>query len=103
ARGRRGGAMGPESGGEPEIDRELLSDVFSAMRRAGIQTGLGFGRGGPPAVESGDYLVTLVAGDRKLQQVLRVERTATAPGGQVRVEEVEEEDLPMGAGGQDPR
>ncbi|NUQ93297.1 MAG: hypothetical protein HOQ26_10375, partial [Gemmatimonadaceae bacterium] len=94
ARGGRGAAAG-ESAGEGEIDRDLLGEVFTAMRRAGIQTGGGFGRGGPPPVESGDYLVTLVAGGQKLQQVLRVERTASAPGGQVRSEEVEEEDLPM--------
>ena len=95
AGGRRAGGAGRgESGAEPEIDRELLSDVFDAMRRAGIQRGGGFGRGGPPPVESGDYLVTLVAGDKQLKQVLRVERTATAPGGQVRSEEVDEDDLP---------
>ena len=44
-------------------------------------------------MESGDYLVTLVAGGKRLQQVLRVERTANAPGGQVRSEEGDEEDL----------
>ncbi|HEX2779289.1 MAG TPA: hypothetical protein VHM30_07310, partial [Gemmatimonadaceae bacterium] len=83
ARGRRGGAAaaGGESAEGGEIDQDLLSDVFTAMRRAGLQTGGAFGRGGPPPVESGDYLVTLTVGDRKLQQVLRVERTANAPGG----------------------
>jgi hypothetical protein len=67
------------------------------MRRAGIQTtGGGFGRGGPPVVESGDYLVTLSVGDRKLQQVLRVERTANAPAGSVRPEDEDEEEMDLG-------
>ena len=90
ARGRRGG--GGEAGAEGEINQDLLGDVVSAMRRAGIQTGGGFGRGGPPVVESGDYLVTLSVGDRKLQQVLRVERTANAPASQSRTGGEEDED-----------
>lgn len=89
----RAGADLPGPAGEGEIDRALLGDVFSAMRRANIEVRGGFGRGGPPPVESGDYLVTLVAGDRRLKKVLRVERTANAPRGQVRGEEVDEEDL----------
>jgi hypothetical protein len=94
ARGRRGaGPAGGESGAEGEINQDLLGDVLTAMRRAGLQTGGGgFGRGGPPAVESGDYLVTLNVGDRKLQQVLRVERTANAPAGTVRPDEGDEDD-----------
>jgi hypothetical protein len=94
-RGRRGaGAPGGESAGEGEINQDLLGDVLTAMRRAGIQTGGGgFGRGGPPAVESGDYLVTLSVGDRKLRQVLRVERTATAPGQAIAAEEMDEEEM----------
>jgi photosystem II stability/assembly factor-like uncharacterized protein len=98
ARGRRGGpGAGGETAAEGEINQDLLGDVFSAMRRAGIQTaGGGFGRGGPPVVESGDYLVTLSVGDRKLQQVLRVERTANAPAGSVRPEDEDEEEMDLG-------
>jgi len=96
ARGRRGGPAGGESAAEGEINQDLMSDVATAMRRAGLQTGGGFGRGGPPPVESGDYLVTLNVGDRKLQQVLRVERTANAPAGTVRPEEADEEERRSG-------
>jgi hypothetical protein len=91
---RRGAAAGGESA-EGEIDQELLGDVLTAMRRANIPTRGGFGRGGPPAVESGDYLVTLVAGGKTLHQVLRVERTANAPGGQVRTENEDDDDLDL--------
>jgi hypothetical protein len=95
ARDRRGtGPAGGESAGEGEINQDLLGNVLTAMRRAGMQTaGGGFGRGGPPVVQSGDYLVTLVAGDRKLQQVLRVERPANAPAGSLRPQEADEEEL----------
>ena len=95
ARGGRGASpAGGESAGEGEINQDLLGDVLTAMRRAGMQaTGGGFGRGGPPVVQSGDYLVTLVAGDRKFQQVLRVERAANAPAGSLRPQEADEEEL----------
>ncbi|HET7584175.1 MAG TPA: hypothetical protein VFK13_04665 [Gemmatimonadaceae bacterium] len=75
---RRAGAdtaAGAErGGGEQQIDRDLLGDVFDAIRAAGVSRGGFFGRGGAPLVETGDYLVTLTAGNTSLHQLLRVER-----------------------------
>jgi photosystem II stability/assembly factor-like uncharacterized protein len=101
APGQRGGADSSQAGGgapaggaseEAAIDLEALSTVTSALRRSGVQLNV-FGRGGPPLVESGDYLVTMKVGDRTLRQVLRVERTASASASAGRREEREEEML----------
>ena len=96
AAGKARVAGGAEAAGEGEVDQDLLGEVLTAMRRAHISTEGRSSRAGAPVVESGDYLVTLVVGGTRLHQVLRVERTASAPGDQVRSEEVDEDDIDAG-------
>ena len=82
-------------GEAPELDRELLGQLFPVFRRAGLQGLFGGGRGGgAPTVESGDYLVSLKVGDRTMRQVLRVEKTQSAPGAMAREESEDEEREP---------
>ncbi len=83
---------GRAAGGEPPIDRDLLGDVLDAMRAAGISRGGGlFGRGGPPLVTTGDYLVTLSAGEHRVHQVVRVERIGALDGSDANGLNLEEE------------
>jgi hypothetical protein len=73
----KAGARGAQAGGEPPIDREVLGEVFDALRSSGaIQRGFGGGRGRTPMAETGDYLVTLVANGKTQQHPLRVERVS---------------------------
>ena len=89
---RRGAMAQAES---TELDRELLGELFTVFRRAGLQGLTGGGRGGgAPTVESGDYLVSLKVGDRTMRQVLRVEKTQSAPGVMAREESEDEEREP---------
>jgi photosystem II stability/assembly factor-like uncharacterized protein len=74
--GAGGGGFG---GGLAGIDQEVLSDVLDALRSADVLRGGGGGFGGrnrAPIAESGDYLVSIDVGGRKLKQVLRVERVS---------------------------
>lgn len=87
---------GPSGGGEEaQIDPESLGQLTTALRRAGVPLSFGGGRGGAPLVENGDYLVSMKVGDRTHRQVLRVERTASAPTIVARDddEEIDEEEL----------
>ena len=78
ARGRRGpGGGGPAGAGGRGLNRNVLRQIFRALRAPGQR---GFGRigfanrGQAPLVDTGDYLVSLKVGDRILRRVLRVER-----------------------------
>ena len=82
---------GPQAGGEPPIDREVLGEVFSALRSSGaIQGGFGRGRGGAPFVETGDYRVSLSINGRTQSRTLRVERVSGGNGVAVDPGELEE-------------
>ncbi|MGH7689365.1 MAG: WD40/YVTN/BNR-like repeat-containing protein [Gemmatimonadaceae bacterium] len=76
ARGGRGGG----SGGAPDVMAAFpggfrqIAELFGINRR-----GFGFGRGGGTTVGAGDYLVSITVDGQTQRQVLRVERTATAP------------------------
>lgn len=73
----KAGTSGAQAGGEPPIDREVLSDVFDALRSSGaIQGGFGGGRNRAPLVESGDFLVSITANGKTQQRTLRVERVS---------------------------
>ena len=74
------------------VDPELMNEVLGILRRARLVAGGFGGRTGPPMVESGDFLVTLVVGDQKHQQVLRVQRVNGAAGASIANEE-EDRDL----------
>jgi hypothetical protein len=73
----KAGARGAQAGGEPPNDREVLGEVFDALRSSGaMQGGFGGGRNRSPLVESGDYRVTLSANGKTQQRALRVERVS---------------------------
>jgi hypothetical protein len=73
----KAGAHGAQAGAEVPIDREVLGEVFDALRSSGaIQGGFGGGRNRAPLVESGNYLVTLTANGKSQQHSLRVERVS---------------------------
>jgi len=77
ARARRQGGPGGAAGASEEIDRDVLGDIFSALRSSGAMTrGFG-GRGrGAALVETGDYLVTLTVDGKSQQRPLRVVRVS---------------------------
>ncbi|HEU4564513.1 MAG TPA: hypothetical protein VFS05_07690 [Gemmatimonadaceae bacterium] len=87
AGGQQPAAAGPMAG----VDPELMSDVFNALRSAGAIRGGFFGRGGPPPVATGDYLVTLEIGGHKEKQLLRVERVSGSGGEAIAAGEEDEE------------
>ena len=89
----KAGARGMQAGGEPPIDREVLSDVFDALRSSGaMRGGFGGGRNRQPLAETGDYLVTLKANGKTLQRSLRVERVSGGSDAAVLVDELLELD-----------
>ena len=75
-RGGRGGGNAPPNVMEafPGGFRQI-ADIFGLSRRGGF----GFGRGGAQTVGAGDYMVSITVDGQTQHQVLRVERTATAP------------------------
>lgn len=88
------GAATATTGGEPEIDRELLGDIFGALReRQALPAGMSFfGRRGAPEVETGDYLITVTVGNESQHQVLRVEHVDGGTGNVMTAGEEEELD-----------
>lgn len=88
---------GREGQAAPQVDQETLTQIVAAfdipgrpstggfggpnfLSRLGIGGGGGgFGGGGQNLVDEGDYLVTMTVGDRTFRQVLRVEKSPTAP------------------------
>jgi photosystem II stability/assembly factor-like uncharacterized protein len=84
-------AGGAQPGAEAPIDREVLGEVFDALRSSGaLQGGFGGGRNRAPMVESGDYLVTLDANGKSQQHTLRVQRVSGGSDTAVLASELEE-------------
>jgi photosystem II stability/assembly factor-like uncharacterized protein len=84
AAGAGEGPQSEEEGSEPQVSQNVLQDLFRLLRPPGARGGrfnLTYGtynptggRGAGALVETGDYLVTLKAGDHTRSQVLRVMR-----------------------------
>lgn len=70
-------------------DQDTMREIFTAVRRA-MGRGFGFGgrggRGGAPAVNTGDYRVSITVDGETLSRVLRVERVGLG---------AEEDELPL--------
>ena len=91
SRGARGAAGAPGvAAGAPSMAagapggaamQTLLGAFRGAEGTAFSRSGFG-GGGGAPLVQTGDYLVTLIHGDQRQVQVLRVERAANVSGAQ---------------------
>ena len=91
SRGARGAAGAPSvAAGAPSMAagapggaamQTLLGAFRGAEGTAFSRSGFG-GGGGAPLVQTGDYLVTLIHGDQRQVQVLRVERAANVSGAQ---------------------
>lgn len=65
-----------KAGARGGIDREVLGEVFRALRSSGaIRRGFGR-RDRPPRAETGDYLVSLTTNGKTMHRVLRVERVS---------------------------
>lgn len=86
APGAPGGEGAPGAGGPPAAggmpSQGMLQQVFGALRgmeNSPLGRGARGGAGGP-LVKTGEYLVTLIYGDERQKQVLRVERPANMTG-----------------------
>jgi len=86
------GQQAGEEGAEPQMGQSTLQDLFRLLRPPGARGGGRFnltygtynpagGRGQGEMVETGDYLVTLKAGEHTRSQVLRVISTTGESGG----------------------
>jgi photosystem II stability/assembly factor-like uncharacterized protein len=87
----KAGAHAAQPGADAPIDREVLSDVFDALRSSGaLQGGFGGGRNRTPLVESGNFLVSVTANGKTQQRTLRVERVSGGSDTAVFASELEE-------------